>query len=272
MPDPSFVLPLLLQSVLVPAAACAVLLLILLRAGGARRDWAAPVAIAGGFLASMAATYHAQWSFPPHQALDWMPLVLALALCAIAVEPRGAWWSRLLLSALVAAVVAWPALGSAGAAMTLATVAVMALLMTGIWTALASAAQRPAAPLALTLAAGGAGLALMIDASQLIGQLCGALGVAVAVCGLLRLRAGFGTAAVGASVLLLGAMLGYARIYAGFGLPMMALLLAALLAEPLLTALRRRPAPTLPAALLIAMPVLAAIGLAVRAMQESGGY
>lgn len=272
MPDPSFVLPLLLQSVLVPAAACVVLLSILLRAGGAHRDWPAPVAIAGGFLASMAATYHPQWSFPPHQALDWMPLVLALALCAIAVEPRGAWRSRLLLSALVAAVVAWPALASAGAAMTLATAALMALLMTATWTALASAAQRPAAPLALTLAAGGAGLALMIDASQLIGQLCGALGVAVAACGLLRLRAGFGAAAVGASVLLLGAMLGYARIYAGFGLPMMALLLAALLAEPLLTALRRRPAPVLPAALLITMPVLAAIGLAVRAMQASGGY
>jgi hypothetical protein len=270
MPDPSFVLPLLLQSVLIPAAVCAALLLLLARV---RRDWSAPVAIAGGFLASMAATYHAQWSFPPHQALDWMPLVLALALCAIAVERRGAWWLRLLLSALVAAVVAWPALGSAGAAKTIITVALMALLMTGVWTALASASQRPSAPLALTVAAGGAGLALMIDASQLIGQLCGGLGVAIAACGLLRLRGGgFGAAAVGASVLLLGAMLGYAGIYAGFGLPMMALLLAALLAEPLLTALRRRPAHVLPAALLTMIPVLAAIGLAVKAMQDSGGY
>jgi hypothetical protein len=271
MPDPSFVLPLLLQSVLIPAAVCAALLLLLARV---RRDWSAPVAIAGGFLASMAATYHAQWSFPPHQALDWMPLVLALALCAIAVERRGAWWLRLLLSALTAAVVAWPALGSAGAAKTITTVAVMALLMTGIWTALASASQRPSAPLALTVAAGGAGLALMIDASQLIGQLCGGLGVAIAACGLLRLRgsAGFGAAAVGASVLLLGAMLGYAGIYAGFGVPMMALLLAALLAEPLLTVLRRRPAHVLPAAVLTMIPVLAAIGLAVKAMQDSGGY
>jgi hypothetical protein len=113
----------------------------------------------------------------------------------------------------------------------------------------------------------------MIDASQLIGQLCGGLGVAIAACGLLRLRGGgFGAAAVGASVLLLGAMLGYAGIYAGFGLPMMTLLLAALLAEPLLTALRRRPAHVLPAALLTMIPVLAAIGLAVKAMQDSGGY
>lgn len=36
MPDPSFVLPLLLQSVLVPAAVCAALLLLL---GHTRRDW-----------------------------------------------------------------------------------------------------------------------------------------------------------------------------------------------------------------------------------------
>jgi len=269
MPDPSFVLPLLLQSVLIPAAVCAALLLLLTRA---RSAWSAPIAIAGGFLASMAATYHAQWSFPPHQALDWMPLVLALALCATAVERRGGWWPRLLLSALTAAVVAWPALESAGAAKTVATVAIMALLMSGAWTALAAAAQRPATPLALTLAAGGGGLALMIDASQLIGQLCGGLGVAIAVCGLLRLRAGFGAAAVGTSVLLLGAMFGYARIYAGFGMPMMALLLVALLAEPVLTALRRRPTPALPAALLPMIPVLATIGLAVRAMQNSGGY
>ena len=269
MPDPSFVFPLLLQSILIPAVVCAAVLLL---CGRDRPGWPAPVAIAAGFLASMIATYHAQWSFPPHQALDWMPLVLALALCAIGVERRGAWWLRLLLSALTAAVVAWPALGSAGAAKTIATVAGMAVLMTGAWTALASAAQRPAAPVALTLAAGGAGLALMIDASQLLGQLCGGLGVAIAVCGLLRLRGGFGRAAVGASVLLLGAMLGYAGIYAGFGMPMVALLLAAVLAEPLLTALRRQPAPTLAAVVLTMVPVLAAVGLAVKAMQDSGGY
>ena len=271
MPDPSFVFPLLLQSVLIPAVVCATVLLL---CGRGRPGWPAPAAIAAGFLASMAATYHAQWSFPPHQALDWMPLVLALALGAAAVERRGAWWLRLLLSALTAAVVAWPALGSAGAARTIATVAGMAVLMTVAWSALAAASQRPAAPLALTLAAGGAGLALMIDASQLLGQLCGGLGVAIAVCGLLRLRGsgGFGGAAVGASVLLLGAMLGYAGIYAGFGMPMVALLLAALLAEPLLTALRRQPAPTLAAVVLTMVPVLAAVGLAVKAMQDSGGY
>jgi hypothetical protein len=39
-----------------------------------------------------------------------------------------------------------------------------------------------------------------------------------------------------------------------------------------LTVLRRRPAHVLPAAVLTMIPVLAAIGLAVKAMQDSGGY
>lgn len=271
MPDPSFVLPLLLQSVLVPAAVCAALLLLL---GHTRRDWSAPVAIAGGFLASMAATYHAQWSFPPHQALDWMPLVVLATLCAIVVERRGTLAGRLLMSVVTAAIVAWPALGSAGLARTLVTIAVMALLMTLAWTVLAASSRRPAAPLALTLVAGGAGLALMIDASQLLGQLCGGLGVALGVCGLLRRpdAGGFGPAAAGTGTLLLGALLGYAFIYAGFGMLMLMLLVAALLANALLGALRRRPTPALPGALLTVLPVLVAVGLAIKAMQDSGGY
>jgi hypothetical protein len=271
MPDPSFVLPLLLQSVLVPAAVCAALLLLLARV---RSDWSAPLAIAGGFLASMAATYHAQWSFPPHQALDWMPLVALAALSAIAVERRSMLAGRLLMSVVTAAIVAWPAIGSAGLAKTLITIAVMALLMTLAWTVLAASSRRPAAPLALTLAAGGAGLALMIDASQLLGQLCGGLGVAIGVCGLLRrpCAGGLGPAAAGTGTLLLGAMLGYAWIYAGFGMPMLLLLVAALLADALLGALRRRPAAVLPGALLTVLPVLVAVGLAVKAMQDAGGY
>lgn len=265
MPDPSFILPLLLQSVLAPAAACAALLL-----ARVRRDWSASVAIAGGFLASMAATYHAQWSFPPHQALDWMPLVLLAALCAIAVERRGSLAGRLLLSVFTASVVALPAFGSAGLVRTVVSIAAIALLMTVAWTALAASSRRPAAPLALTLAAGGAGLALMIDASQLLGQLCGGLGVAIGVCGLLRRP--FGPAAAGTAVLLLGALLGYAFIYAGFGMRLVTLLVAALRADALLGALRRRPAATLPGALLTVLPVLVAVGLAVRAMQDAGGY
>ena len=271
MPDPSFVLPLLLQSVLIPAAVCAALLFL---CGRGQAGWPAPVAIVGGLLASMIATYHAQWSFPPHQALDWMPLVLLLALGAIAVERRATLPGRLLLSVLTAAVVAWPAIGSVGLGKTLITIAVMALLMTLAWTALAASSRRPAAPLALTLAAGGAGLALMIDASQLLGQLCGGLGVAIGVCGLLRRpgAGGFGPAAAGTAVLLLGALLGYAWIYAGFGMLPVALLVAALLADALLGALRRKPAAALPGALLTVLPVMVAVGLAVKAMQDAGGY
>ena len=77
---------------------------------------------------------------------------------------------------------------------------------------------------------------------------------------------------MGASVLLLGALLGYAAIYAGFSMTMVALLVAALLADALLSALRRNPAAALPSALLMVLPVLAALGLAAKAMQDSGGY
>jgi len=272
MPDSSFIFPLLLQSLLIPAAVCGALLLMF---NASHRAWPVPVAIAAGLLASYLATYHAQWSFPPHQALDWMPLVLLLALGAIGVERSGRPLLRLPLALLVAAVVAWPALGSAGIAKILLSIASIALLMTACWSALAQAApRRPTPPLLLAMVAGGAGLALMIDASQLIGQLCGALGIAAGVAGLLprrRLPGNFGPAAAGVAVLLLGALLAYAHIYAGFGLGLVLLLAAAFLADPLM-ALRRQPAAWLASAVLAALPVMAVVGLAVKAMQDSGGY
>jgi hypothetical protein len=276
MPDPSFILPLLLQSALVPAAAAAILLL-LLSAG--HRTWPAPLGIAAGLLASYIATYHAQWRFPPHQALDWLPLVLVIALGALAVERQeraGALPSRLLLALLVSGIVAWPALGSAGLPKTLLLIVVAAALITTVWTALAAPAsseKSPAAALVLAAVAGGAGLALMIDASQLLGQLCGALGVSVLVCGLLRRPPqGMARAAVGVATLLLGALLAYAHIYAGFGLLMVLLLTGALLAGALAIRLVSSPRAWLAAVAASGLPVLAALGLAIRAMQESGGY
>lgn len=276
MPDPSFILPLLLQSVLVPAAAAAILILLL---SANHRRWPAPLGIAAGLLASYMATYHAQWRFPPHQALDWLPLVLALALAAIAAERRngaGAIPSRLLIALLVSGIAAWPALGSAGMPKTLLLLFAAAVLISAAWTALAAPAstmQGPAAALVLAVVAGGAGLALMIDASQLLGQLCGALGVSVLVCGLLRRgQQGIGAAAVGVATLLLGALLAYAHIYAGFDLLMVALLTAALLAGALAIRLVSGPRAWLAATVASAVPVLAALGLAVKAMQDSGGY
>jgi hypothetical protein len=272
MPDPSFILPLLLQSLLIPAVVCGALLLMF---NSSHRAWPVPLAIAAGFLASYIATYRAQWSFPPHQALDWLPVALLLALGAIRVERSGRLPLRMALALLVAAVVATPALGSAGATKTVVTIGIVALLMTACWSALAHAApRRPTPPLLLAMVAGGAGLALLIDASQLIGQLCGALGVAVGAAGLLlrrRLPEGFGAAAAGVAVLLLGALLAYAHIYAGFGLGLVLLLAAAFIADPLM-ALLRHPAAWLASAVLAALPVAAAVGLAVKAMQDSGGY
>jgi len=276
MPDPSFILPLLLQSALVPAATAAILVLLL---SADHRTWPAPLGIAAGLLASYIATYHAQWTFPPHQALDWLPLVLVVALGAIAVgrqDRARALPVRLLLALMVSGIVAWPALGSAGMPKTLLLVVVVAVLITAVWTALAAPApseKSPAAALVLAVVAGGAGLALMIDASQLLGQLCGALGVAVLVCGLLRrLPQGMAPAAVGVATLLLGAMLAYAHIYAGFGLLMVLLLTSGLLAGALAIRLAPGPRAWLAALVASAMPVLAVLGLAIKAMQDSGGY
>lgn len=276
MPDPSFVLPLLLQSALVPAATAAILLLLL---SARRRTWPAPLGIAAGLLASYIATYHAQWRFPPHQALDWLPLVLAVALGAIAAgrqDRAGALPARLILALLVSGIVAWPALGSAGMPKTLLLVVVAAALITAVWTALAAPAsseRSPAAALVLAAVAGGAGLALMIDASQLLGQLCGALGVSVLVCGLWRpLPQDMAGAFVGVATLLLGALLAYAHIYAGFGLLMVLLLTGALLAGALAIRLVSGPRAWLAAIAASGPPVLAALGLAIKAMQDSGGY
>lgn len=274
MPDPSFILPLLLQSALVPAATAAILVLL----SADHRSWPAPLGIAAGLLASYIATYHAQWTFPPHQALDWLPLVLVVALGAIAVERKdraAGLPARLLLALLVSGIAAWPALGSAGMPKTLLLVVIAAMLITAAWTALAAPAlseKSPAAALVLAAVAGG-GLALMIDASQLLGQLCGALGVAVLVCGLLRRRPqGMTPAAVGVATLLLGAMLAYAHIYAGFGLLMVLLLTSGLLAGALAIRLVPGPRAWLAALVASAMPVLAVVGLAIKAMQDSGGY
>jgi len=271
MPDPSFLLPLLLQSLLIPAAVSGAILLLF---SASHRGWPAPLAVAAGLLASYIATFHAQWSFPPHQALDWLPLVLALALGAIAATRSEALGPRVLLALLVAAVAAMPALGSNGMGKTVLVIVAVAVLITAAWTSLSAArAHGQAAALILAIVAGGAGLALMIDASQLLGQLCGALGVALFVCALLgRGRMHFGPAGIGLATLVLGALLAYAHIYAGFSLLMVLLLAGALLAASLAMQRVSGPRASVAGVVIAALPVIAVIGLAIKAMQDSGGY
>jgi hypothetical protein len=74
------------------------------------------------------------------------------------------------------------------------------------------------------------------------------------------------------ATLLLGAMLAYAHIYAGFGLLMVLLLTSGLLAGALAIRLAPGPRAWLAALVASAMPVLAVLGLAIKAMQDSGGY
>ncbi len=276
MPDPSFVIPLFLQSALLPfGVALAVL--------AASRKPA--FALAAGFLASYFAVFHAQWSFAPHQVLDWMPWIALLgAAAAIAGETVRPVATRTIARALIAtaaaAVVVWPALASLGLVKAVLIVVAAAALICAAWSWLAHAADsRPTPAPLLTIVAGGAALALMVDASQAIGQLSGALAAALAACvafNLVRRRIAFDGAANGVAVLLLGALLVNAYLYAGFSLAYVALLAGGLLADPLVAVIdrarRRSGRAWVAATVLCAIPVLTTIGLALKTAQESGGY
>lgn len=272
MPDPSFILPLLLQSAVIPFGVALVAALAL-----RKTMLAAPVAIAFGFIASYFSVYLAQWSFPPQQALDWLPWLTLLIVPGATMAGTAA-FPRLALSLATAAIVAWPALPGGGLQMMLATTAVAGVLMFLAWACLARTSQTgPTALLLLTVVAGGAGMAMMMDASLLLGQLTGALALTFAACASLalgRLRIPFSGAATGVAVLLLGALLTYAWIYAGFSLGYVILLATGVLADPVMHAINRfrRSESWMPAVVLSAIPVLVTVGLVAKAAQDSGGY
>ena len=285
MPNLSFILPLLGQSVLLPCVLALIALLALRKTRWAR--FAPLLAVAAGFLASYFAVYGTQWSFPPHQSLDWLTWIVLLGAVSVAAVERAEstvlrHGARLILSLACAALVAWPALASRGWLQAVLPIAATGLLMAAFWSYLAATArQRPTPALMLAVVAGGAGLALTLDASQLIGQLNGALAVTLLTClawQIGRARSAFSAAATGLAVILLGTLLANAYFYAGFSLVSVLLLLSGLLADPLVAGvnhLRQRPGGVgswLVAGIVTAIPVLATIGLAVRAAQESGGY
>ena len=280
MPETSFFLPLFLQSAVLPLA---VALAVLAAGRAAGRDAALP-AIAAGFLAAYFAILRAQWSVVPQAALDWLPwVVLAAAAAAAAVEKIPGGFARFagrLATALVAgAVVVYPGLASFGAAKAVASVLVIGFAIAALWSLKARPALGAATrPLLLAVAAGGAGLALMLDSSQSIGQLSGALAMTLAACVLFalpRLGRNFTRAAAGLAVLVFGILLAMAHLYAGFPPGYVALLAAALLLDPVVAAVRRSPSgglPWVPAAVLTAIPVAVTVALAVKAAHDSGGY
>lgn len=285
MPNPSLLIPLFLQSALLPFVLALAVLLLLRKSPLA--SWAPLLAVALGFLASYFVVYHAQWSLLPHQSLDWLPWIVLLASGAVLLTERASHAAvrhglRLVVSLVCVTLVAWPAALSGGLPHPVLSVAIAALLMFAAWTYLgATVTHRPTPAFMLVVVAGGAALALMLDASQLIGQLNGALAISVLACVLFnfpRLQTAFSGAATGLTVVLLGTLLFNAQVYAGFSLGYVLLLVAGLLADPLVAGvnrLRQRSgalASWLAAGALTAIPVLTTIGLAIRAAQESGGY
>lgn len=285
MPNLSFVLPLILQSAVIPVA----LALAALAVARAMRLSAigSAVAIAAGFIGAYFAALHAQWSPVPNVALDWLPwIAVAGTAGTVAVERIGSKGlrlaGRLALSLAVSVVMVWPALASLGWSKAASMASATGVVIWTIWNYMAQTANsRPTPPLLLAVVAGGAGLALMLDSSQSIGQLSGALASALIACAafnLHRVRLAFSPAAAGASVLLLGTLLFNANIYAGFPLAYIALLVSSLIADPVidgLNRLRRRnsgAASWTAATLLSVIPVAVTVGLAVKAASDAGGY
>lgn len=285
MPDPSFAIPLILQSAVTPFAVALLLLFFLRRLP--LQALVPAIAVAGGFIAAYFAAFHAQWSVVPKTALDWLPCMAAFSVAgALAAEnaPHAAtrFLSRLVIAIVVLTLVVYPALASLGTAKAAAVAGTAAALITLAWTFLAKAAEtRPTPAPLLAVVAGGAGLALMLDSSAAIGQSSGALAAALAACllfNLPRVRVVFSATAAGTAVLLLGVLVMNAYVYAGFSLLNVALLAGGLFADPAVAAidrLRNRPGGAgswITGAVLTAVPVLTTVGLAVKTMQDSGGY
>jgi hypothetical protein len=283
MPDTSFLIPLLLQSVLAPFAAAAVVAIALRRPAG--HAAATALAVAAGFLAAYAATVQGAWSLSPRSAMDWQPwIVLAAVGGALLVDrvPAGArlFLARAVPGVLLGLVVVWPAVGSLGAVK-----ASVAALVAGVavaaawWVRTHGRFAGETHPLQLAILAGGAGLAMMLDSSQTPGRLAGSLAMALAACAAVgRLRAPAGSPAVGTTLLVLGTLLLQAHVYAGFPLAYVALLLAASVADTAPALLAKRGAAAISwraraaSFVLTLVPVVVVVGLAVKGMQDSGGY
>jgi hypothetical protein len=284
MSESSLVLQLLWQSVLVPAL---VALAVLAASRAARLNGqSAVLAMTAAFVASYFATLHAQWSLVPHGALDWLPWIAIGGAAGALVAERASGAARLVLRLVVGLVVAAllvsGAVASLGMAKAVFALVVAGVLIAAVWSGFAATAEGGARhPLLMAVVAAGTGLSLMLDSSQKLGQLSGALAVALGACMLVnlpRVRVPFPPAASGAAVVLLGALIFTAHLYAGFSLWYVALLLLALLADSLLAAGARLRGGVqaqrswIPAAVLTVVPVVATIAMVLKAAQEHGGY
>lgn len=284
MPDPSLILPLILQSAVIPFG---IALAILFALRHPLSSTTPAIALASGFVAAYFAIFHAQWSFVPNTALDWMPYIAVFGVIgAVAAEtaPQAAMrvFARLVISLVAVTLVVGPALASLGMAKAVAVTGTAGVLISAAWALLAQAgANRPTPAPLLMVVTGGTALVLMLDASAALGQSAGALASVLAACVLFnlpRVRVAFSGSASGIAVLLLGTLLVNAYLYAGLSPVYVALLAGGLLADPLVEGvnrLRRRSGGAgswITATALTAIPVLTTIGLAVRTMQESGGY
>jgi hypothetical protein len=291
MPDPSFILLLLLQSAVIPFAVTGAVLTVplLRRKQGSRQPGEAPfvlpAALVSGFLASYFAVLHAQWSLLPKEAIDWLPWILVVAVPGVvfaeSLSLRNARWAlRAVLGASAFTLTAAPASPGIGWWLVSMSVVSAVALAWAAWTLMADSKRYPAPLLPLAIISGAAGLVLMLDSSQLLGQLAGALAASLCAASAVTRLGPLNAIArpiAGVPLLLLGTLLVNAYLFAGLPQSAIALLAGGLVASAAISQLEARGiinarASAIIACGLCAVPSLVAIGLAVKAAQNTGAY
>ena len=246
------------------------------------------LAISAGVFTAYTLVY-GQFAFPPLQALDWLPLMMLVALIAFAIDDAIGFapWLRLGIqgmSALLASgLLLWPILKQATLSSAALTLAVVAVLWFGLWAYLDRRAHQDATSgVTLLIVAAGAAAVSAMTGSVLLGQLGGAL--AAALGGWLlwnwpRPRWLLGHAGTAVTALTLGCLLLVGHFYSETPMSISLLLLAAFAANvPAELMKRYRPGLGAPAAavltgLIALVPVALAVGFTLLfPMPQTSGY
>lgn len=249
-----------------------------------RRSVAGALALAGAFLFALR-TLNGAFVWPPAQALDWLPMLLAAGLALFAVDDYHDFPARLRvglqgLFALVAAgLLLLPLLEQDAGA--LAALPLIGGVWLAVWFHVDGRTPRALGPAtALFVVAVGNAAVAVLTGSVLLGQLSGALAAALGACllaGLIRREPLLGHAGVATGVIALGILLLAERYYAELPLSVLALLLSAFALSAVFS-IRHRRGPWrlrdgLWAGMLAGVPVLLAAWLAYRFfMPPAGAY
>lgn len=241
----SYMMTMLLQTIVWPGliVAAGILfgqLVLLHRLTQESKPIVSALAIGAGYLTSYALIY-GQFSFPPQQALDWLPLLLLAVLVVFTVDDAigFASWLRMILQGaavlLAGSLLLYPILNQATLASAALNLAGVTAIWFGLWTYLdRRAPQDSTSGVTLLVVAVGSAIVFIKTGSILLGQLGGAL--AAVLGGWLlwnwpQSRWLLGHAGTAVTVLVLGSLLLVGRFYSETPTSIGLLLLLALVAN-----------------------------------------